>query len=51
MKKMMMMAAIGAVGYGMYNVYKMYNPNFERDIRNSIKKMENAACENVENMM
>ncbi len=51
MKKMMMMAAMGAVGYGMYHMYKKYNPDFEKDIMRNIRKMEHAASENIENMM
>ena len=51
MNKMMKMLAIGAIGYTGFCMYKKYNPDYKKDIKNSIDKMVHKVNDMNENMM
>lgn len=40
-----------AAGYGAWAVYKKFNPDATKDIKNSISKMSKNATKSIENMM
>lgn len=40
-----------AAGYGAWAAYKNFNPDAERDIKNSISKMSKNATKSIENMI
>lgn len=40
-----------AAGYGAWMAYKRFNPNAERDLKNTMSKMSRNATKSIENMM
>ncbi|MBQ7105688.1 MAG: hypothetical protein IJN90_07520 [Bacilli bacterium] len=48
---MMRILAIGAIGYTGFQMYKKYNPDYKKDIKNSIDKMVHKVNDMNENMM
>lgn len=38
-------------GYGAWLAYKKFNPDAEKDIKNSLSKMSKNATKSIENMM
>ena len=51
MNKMMKMLAIGAIGYTGFCMYKKYNPDYKKDIKNSVNKMVDKVAKMNEDMM
>lgn len=51
MNKMMKMLTIGAIGYTGFQMYKKYNPDYKKDIKNSVNKMMDKVSKMNENMM
>lgn len=51
MNKMMKMLALGAMGYAGFQMYKKFNPDYKRDIKNSVNKMVDKVSKMNEDMM
>jgi hypothetical protein len=51
MKKMMTLLAIGAIGYTGFSMYKKYNPDYKRDVREYVDKMAKKVNKMNEDMM
>lgn len=51
MKKMMALLAIGAIGYTGFSMYKKYNPDYKRDVKEYVDKMAKKVNKMNENMM
>jgi len=48
---MMMLLAVGAMGYGGWYMYKKYNPDYKRDLKRDIKMMADKVSNMSEDMM
>ena len=51
LKKMMALLAIGAIGYTGFSIYKKYNPDYKRDVKEYVDKMAKKVNKMNENMM
>lgn len=51
MNTMMKWLVVGAMGYGGFMLYKKYNPDYKKDIKQTVEKMTNKVKEMNENMM
>lgn len=48
---MMMLLAVGAMGYGGWYMYKKYNTDYKRDLKRDIKMMADKVSNMSEDMM
>lgn len=51
LNKMMKILAIGAIGYTGFAMYKKYNPDYKKDIKECVDKMAYKVNKMNENMM
>jgi len=49
--KMMKLLAMGAIGYAGFSLYKKYNPDYKRDVKEYVDKMARKVNKMNEDMM